>query len=272
MVRFLTLLFIARPALLAAGSPELFIAIRNGDHAQVTKLLRAGTEVNSTDSDGTTALMHSVIESDVRMMKLLIDGGANVNARNTLDSTALMYAATNLTKTRLLLDAGADVKVTGKHGATPMSVAVTADGSTPVLKLLIAKGAQPEDRLMTPVAQKGDLEAIRFLLSIGVHADDATTLSTAVLGRCEPCVRQLDENGAQAKGAGPSGSVVQNQKAKTAMPELSQFLLEHGASLDSKDRLRLYSPDAGRALDGSAGGSRPHGEMAALEGRRSKRH
>jgi ankyrin repeat protein len=236
MIRFLTLLFIAGPALLAAGSPELFIAIRNGDHAQVAKLLRAGTDVKSADSDGTTALMHSVIESDVRMMKLLIDGGANVNARNTLDSTALMYAATNLAKTRLLLDAGADVRVIGKRGATPMSVAVTADGSTPVLKLLIAKGAQPEDRLMTPVAQKGDLEAIRFLLSIGVHAGDATTLSAAVLGRCEPCVRLLVENGASATGAGPGGSGVLSQTAKTAMPELSQFLLDHGASLDSKDR------------------------------------
>jgi ankyrin repeat protein len=236
MIRFLTLLFIAGPALLAAGSPELFIAIRNGDHAQVAKLLRAGTDVKSADSDGTTALMHSVIESDVRMMKLLIDGGANVNTRNTLDSTALMYAATNLAKTRLLLDAGADVKVIGKRGATPMSVAVTADGSTPVLKLLIAKGAQPEDRLMTPVAQKGDLEAIRFLLSIGVHAGDATTLSAAVLGRCEPCVRLLVENGASATGAGPGGSGVLSQTAKTAMPELSQFLLDHGASLDSKDR------------------------------------
>jgi ankyrin repeat protein len=236
MARFFLLLLLAGTALLAAGSPVLFVAIRNGDHAQVAKLLRAGTDVNSADSDGTTALMHSVIESDVRMMKLLVDSGANVNAKNALDSTALMYAATNLAKTRLLLDAGADVKVTGKRGATPMSVAVTTDGSTPVLKLLIAKGAQPEDRLMTPVAQKGDLEAIRFLLSIGVHAGDASTLSAAVWGRCEPCVRLLVENGATASGLGSNGAGVLNETAKRAMPELSQFLLEHGASLDSKDR------------------------------------
>ena len=52
-----------------------------------------------------------------------IDGGANVNGKNNLGSTALMYAATNLAKTRLLLDAGADVKVKGKYNATPMSVA-----------------------------------------------------------------------------------------------------------------------------------------------------
>ena len=150
MRRSLMLAFMAGSALFAAGSPELLVAIRNGDAAAVQKLLRAGADVNTADSDGTTALMHAVIESDVKMMKLLIDSGANVNAKNALDSTALMYAATNLAKTRLLLDAGADVKVKGKRGATPMSVAVTTFGSTPVLKLLAAKGAEPEDRLMTP--------------------------------------------------------------------------------------------------------------------------
>ena len=236
MIRFLTILLIVGPTLWAAGSPELLLSIRNGDYARVSNLLRAGADANTTDSDGTTALMHSVIESDLKMMKLLIDGGASVNAKNALDSTALMYAASNLAKTRLLLDSGADAKVTGKRGATPLSVAVTADGSTPVLKLLIAKGAQPEDRLMAAVAQKGDLEAIRFLLSVGVHAGDSSTLSAALTGRCEPCVRLLIENGASAAGLRSNGTGVLNDTAKRAMPELSQFLLDHGASLESKDR------------------------------------
>ena len=236
MIRFLTLLFIADSLLSAAGSPELLVGIRNGDYAQASKLLRAGADVNTADSDGTTALMHSIIESDAKMVKLLIDNGANVNAKNMLDSTALLYAVTNLAKTRLLLDAGADVAVTTKRGVTPMSVAVTAFGSTPILKLLAAKGAKPEDRLMTPVAQKGDLEAIQFLLGIGVRAGDATTLAAAVTGRCEACVRLLVEKGASAKTVRPDGAGVLNETAKRAMPELSQFLLEHGASLDSKDR------------------------------------
>ena len=238
MIRFPMLLFIANSVLLAAGPPGLLIAIRNGDYAEVQKLLRAGADVNTADGDGTTALMHSVIESDLRMMKLLIGAGANINAKNALDSTALMYAATNLAKTRLLLDAGADVKVTGQRGATPMSVAVTTFGSTPVLRLLTAKGAEPEDRLMVAVAQKGDLEAIRFLLSIGVSAGDVTgaTLSAAVTGRCEACVRLLVEKGASAAGLRSNGAGVLNDTAKRAMPELSQFLLDHGASLESKDR------------------------------------
>jgi len=45
--------------------------------------------------------MHSVIESDVKMMKRLLGSGANANAKNALGSTALMYAATNLAKTSM---------------------------------------------------------------------------------------------------------------------------------------------------------------------------
>jgi hypothetical protein len=117
--------------LVAAGSPELLSAIRNGDHARAQKLLAAGADVNTADADGTTALMHAVIESDVKMMKLLMERGANVNAKNSSDSTALMYAVTDLAKTRLLLDAKAAVKVKNKRGATPMSVAAMPAGSTP---------------------------------------------------------------------------------------------------------------------------------------------
>jgi ankyrin repeat protein len=234
----LILLSLAATAVLAADSPALLVAIRNGDHAQVQKLLRAGADVNTADSEGTTALMHSVIESDVKMMKLLIDNGANVNAKNAMDSTALMYAAPNLAKTSLLLDRGAQVRVKNKRGATPMNVAALAFGSTPVLKLLTDKGAQPEDAMMNSAALKGDLEAIRFLLSIGVLPGDAagTSLTQAVIARCEACVRLMVEKGAPANGVSSTGAGVLNEAAKRSMTDIAQYLLDHGASLEVANR------------------------------------
>ena len=238
MSRFLVFLLLATVALSGADSPPLLAAVRNGDHAAVQKLLGSRSDPNTADADGTTALMHATIESDVRMMTLLLDSGAGINSKNALESTALLYAATDLAKTRLLLDRGAEVNVRNKRGATPMSVAVTAFGSTPVLKLLTAKGAPPEDRLMTPAAAKGDLEAIQFLLGIGVKAGDETgaSLSAAITARCDACVRLLVEKGAPANAARPNGGSVLNDTVKRAMPELSQFLADRGASLQSKDR------------------------------------
>jgi ankyrin repeat protein len=237
VVCLLLILYVFCAVMLAADSAELLTAIRNGNHAAVEKLIRSGVDVNTVDSDGTTALMHAVIESDVKMMKLLIDHGANVNAKNAAESTALLYAVTNLSKARVLLDAGADVKVKNKRNSTTMSVAVTAFGSTPVLKLLAAKGAEPQDSLMNAVAQKGDLEAIQFLLSMGVSPGaDSGPVSAAAGARCDECVRLLIAKGATVAGVRGNGQGVLSQSVKRALLDTSQLALDHGASLDVKDR------------------------------------
>ena len=228
-------------AVYAAGGADLLSEIHAGNHSQVRKLLQGGADVNSADGDGTTALMHAAVESDATMVKLLIDAGAAVNAPNDAGSPALMYASTSLSKTQLIIAAGADANVKNKRGATPMTVAVTAYGSTPVLKLLVAKGAVPEGRLMAPVAQKGDIEAIQYLLSIGVSAGDpgdSSALSAALGSGCEACVRLLLEKGAPAAGKGAAGGQggVLGQAARRARPDLAQLMFEHGAPLDVKDR------------------------------------
>ena len=109
-----------------------------------------------------------------------------------------------------------------------------------MLKLLVAKGATPEDRLMAPVAQKGDLEAIQYLLSIGVSAGgpDSATLNAALGSGCDACVHLLLDKGAPAdgtRGANGQGGVL-SQTVKRARADLSELMFEHGAKLDVKDR------------------------------------
>ena len=52
---------------------------------------------------GATPLMHSAAVGSVEAMKLLLDSGANANATNAAGATALMWAATDIEKVRLLL-------------------------------------------------------------------------------------------------------------------------------------------------------------------------
>src|SRR4030095_5002730 len=171
------LLLAAAMPVIAAESPDLLVAIRKGDHSQVQKLMAGGAEENTPAAPGP------------KMRKLLVDRGANVNAKNNLGSTALMYAATNLAKARLLVEAGADVKARAKFNATPLSVAVTTFGSTPVLKLLVSKGAETEPRLIAGAAAMGDVEAMQYLFSIGVSASSlgGPAIAGAIGARCEAC-------------------------------------------------------------------------------------
>jgi ankyrin repeat protein len=218
--------------------PDILTAVRNGDHTQVKKILAGGGNAGTADSGGTTALMHSVIESDVAMMHLLIDAGANVNGANQAGSTALMYAAVDLKKASLLLEKGADAAAKNKRGVTAMRVAVAGAGSTSVLKLLTAHGAKPDDSLMAPVADKGDLEAIEYLLSLGVSPGGAGSeaVYAAAGARCEACVRMLVERGAPVTGLRTGIMGVVGQTAKRGLPGMGQYLLDHGAGIDVTDR------------------------------------
>src|ERR1043166_5257601 len=82
-----------------------------GTAADVKKLLAGGFDPNSaTKSGGTTALMMAAPDAD--KMTLLIERGANVNARSETKYTALMVAAQygihSTPEIRLLLSHGAD--------------------------------------------------------------------------------------------------------------------------------------------------------------------
>ena len=218
--------------------PDLLTAIRNGDHGRVKKVLASGGNANAADSDGTTALMHAVIESDVEMMRILLKAGAKVNAANEAGSTALMYSAPDLPKASLLLEKGAEAATRNKRGVSAMNVAVSTAGSTPVLRLLVAHGANADDTMMAPAADKGDLEAIRYLLSLGVSpgGTGSEAVYAAAGARCEACVRLLVENRAPANGLRTGIMGVVGQTAKRGLPEMGEYLVDHGASIEVTDR------------------------------------
>jgi len=111
----------------------------------VKRLLDSGLDANSaTKSGGTTALMMAA--PDVEKMKLLIDRGANVNARSETKYTALMVATQHRDSTaavRLLLANGADASQSQGQplfNADPLFLAAYA-GNAEVLPELLKAGA-----------------------------------------------------------------------------------------------------------------------------------
>jgi hypothetical protein len=124
-------------------SLPLFEAISSG-HTDIAKeLLAAGADPKLTLPGGDTALMQAAWNDEVTIAKALLDRGAPVNAANINGETALIFASQTCPDgqmVQLLLNAGADPNAKSKHGGTSLSAAA---GNPLVVEKLLAAGADP---------------------------------------------------------------------------------------------------------------------------------
>ena len=164
----------------------------------------------------TTPLADASRRGDVKLVRTLIQQGADVNARAVDGASPLHQAvsADHLDVVDLLLKVGASVAAADRYGVTPLSLAALS-GNASIIRRLLDAGADPnavdpagETALMT-AARTGIPAALRVLLDAGAHVDarDTQFQQTALMF-----------------------AVRENQPAAVA------FLLERGAAVNAQTR------------------------------------
>lgn len=105
-------------------SVMLLEAAARNDVDEVRRLLMLGVSPDSTNEDGLTALHQCCIDDSGEMMKLLIDFGANVNAKDSEQWTPLHAAATcgHIHLVRYLISRGADLLAVNADGNMPYDI------------------------------------------------------------------------------------------------------------------------------------------------------
>ena len=202
----------AAQILLAAGATlNLAEAADCGDMERVRQLLAEGV---SPDEDA--AITRAAYSNHEDIVRLLLESGANVNATDALDNTALHHAVhwgrTGIV--RLLLDAGADATIDNINGhETPLILAVLM-GRTDCVRLLLEKRdltpyinrrIEGVTTLLHMAVEDGHTEIVRLLLKHGADVNlkrrifNDTPLALAISEKREEITTLLRQNGAMEK-------------------------------------------------------------------------
>jgi ankyrin repeat protein len=243
----------------ASPSDAFYSAIRNNDLAKLDAMLAGGANPNVADPrGGATPLMYAAAIGSIESMTRLMDKGADVNASNSAGATALIWAATDISKVRLLLSRGADAKAVSQRGRTALFIAVRNDASADIARLLIAAGADPKAvdaakmTVLHSAAIGNDTETIRLLLDAGtdVNVVDVmgfTPLIHAAGNHNIEAVKLLLAKGADVNAVTAAGfNKVKNgtiglgsftplTAASLGSPALITMLLDAGAKVDVPD-------------------------------------
>ena len=155
----------------------LIAAVRAGNRPEIRQIAASREAVLGKDEGGSTALHHAAGYGPLANVELLIDNGAEVNAKNRRGSTPLHWAIHDEAKVRLLLSKGANVNAKQVQGRTPLFLAAMLGDSVPTMRLLFARGADPNLACangQTPLmmaAARGNVEALRLLIEKGAEVN-----------------------------------------------------------------------------------------------------
>lgn len=195
-----------------------------GSAADVKGLLAGGFDPNSaTKSGGTTALMMAA--PDVDKMKLLLDRGAKADARAKTRYSALLVAANypgSSAAMNLLLDHGATVRLPKGQGAPlfnahPMILAAFA-GNADIISRLHKAGDRVDDKMNL----LGMFPSTPLLMLASTHRTDS--------------VRALLDAGAHVDEADDDGITILSWAAISSRVDMARLLIQRGADVNHVDK------------------------------------
>ncbi|KAI6171449.1 hypothetical protein M3Y97_01045800 [Aphelenchoides bicaudatus] len=184
------------------------------DYIEIVKLLiESGADVNAKNNRGDTPIHRASQNGYIEIVKFLVEKGADVNATNKDHQTPLHYANRKLEVVKLLLESGANINATDAHGNTPLYYAVY-DDKFEVVKYLVESG--------TDINAKGDY--------------GRTALHIAALSGYIEIVKYLVESEADIDAKDKDGNTPLHWGAQNNKPEvIVKLLAESGSDVNAKN-------------------------------------
>ena len=232
----------------------IFEAAERGDCEAVARLFKVDTKlVEAANAEGDTALHLAAgcrrgEEIALPIVRLLLQSGAALDARNTSRQTPLLYAAyAGFARiVELLASQGAVVQYQDTNGRSPVHYAAR-EGHPAVVEFLIEKGADlslRDSQNRTPLdyaVLRNKPAVVETLLKLGrcdIKGPEGSTLlhAAASQGNAD-LVRSLLERGADPARPGPGGEPILLSYLRGGLAALAVESIAKGADVNAKDAL-----------------------------------
>lgn len=170
-------------ATLTDKDERFFTAVKNGNLAGVQDSLAEGANINALDHGGKqTALWYASYYCKTDIVKYLLENGVadvnNIKTANNEGTTVYIASKKGCTEiVKLLLDKGADANAKASYNMSALFEA-TIGGHTEIVKLLLDKGADVNVRTTgtdwTPLMaacqnERGNVDIVKLLLAKGAN-------------------------------------------------------------------------------------------------------
>lgn len=124
---------------------QFFHALLNGDQSLIDLFVRANFNIHIEDEHGTPPILIALKKGYTVISKILLNAGADINARDKVGLTPLLVACGKPTYgykviAEILIKKGANINIRDRLGFTPLLLALSG-GTVEIAEMLIERGA-----------------------------------------------------------------------------------------------------------------------------------
>lgn len=236
----------------ASLDKKLIKAVDKGNSSQIEALIKQGASVNAQNKKGVPVLLRAVVKGDPNAVKLLLDNGADIEGNK--DQLPPVFWAAVMGKTeivKLFVNKGIEINARDDSGTTLLMAAALPmdakndDNKIKLVDYLLQKGAdlnavnnERETALFRTLAAKDRPGLCNFLISKGTRIDTkniygVTPLIVAADAGNLKVVKTLIQNGADVQAVDNKGMSALMRATWTGNVDVVRTLLDHGVDVNA---------------------------------------